>query len=352
MQKLLLLSFLVQDVASLRKHSRKGNKTMAMECSDLSDLTVLGKNVGSAVSTVCGVWPERLGDFPISSVSKVTSLVEKAFGPGGLYSKIKGVAAQRGENSDFCWKGNKMRTVQESLMEVAESSSESQSNNMSSTLIWHRRRRRSNSNHDDCDMVVDGVCFGACPSGYHPSKLKSYFAPVCTSTCADSTHTRSCGFGCAANTGACLSVIAEQVKQVAIALGQVVGFFTGNPKIDELVDKVISFAEFVVGTLIKWVRVVKDVLSGEDKEEAILVLMITIYQSLEEIKAAVGEDINTGKEMLGGIFGLLHDVTSVEMDSGADVESIASKILDSGDEIMAGAFEAIKPFLYPKCQVA
>lgn len=353
MQKLILLTLLAQDVTSLRRHSRKGNKTSAVDCTELSDLTVFGKNVGSAVSTVCGHWPSRLGEFPVSDVSKVTNLMKKAFGPGGLYSQIRGVADERGENSNFCWKGNKMRTIQESLVEVdAEKSAESQTNNMSNTLIWHRRRRRSDSNHDNCEMVTDGICYGACPSGYHPSKLKSYFAPVCTSTCSASTHTRSCGFGCASSRGACFDVILEQVKQVAVTLGQVAGFLTGNPKIDELVDKVLSFAEFVIGTLIKWVKAAKSVYAAHDKEEGIVVLMITIYQSLEEIKAALGEDIGVGQGMLEGIFGLLHDVTSVEMDQGADVDSIAGKILDSGDEIMAGAFEAIKPFVFPKCQLA
>lgn len=331
----------VSVVESFRARARaKTNSTDAVwksaDCASLGDINVIGRNLGQAAVLLCQFWPAKLGQFPVDSAKTLADLVNKG---SDIWAKVKELAKGRPGGSPFCWKKAVGRELLSTML-----------------LDNHLNLNMSTQNlgaFSNCDMQVFGKCYGSCPAGMKPMSLIGGILPTCTSECKETTHTRSCGLGCATGFRSCLSTLVDQVGTVAKAVGSVASYMTGNPLIQEVVDKVLRLVDFFIDTVFQVVMVAKKVYSEWPREEAELGVIIALLQFVLEHAQEIGKNF----QYLNGQFGETLEMIMELMDAEftwkeINLDFIASTILTHGRAILDSAYEFAEVFVFPTCAIA
>lgn len=307
--------------AGIRKRTEIGaNSTVhvADDCSALADIVVGGKNFGSGFELVCGHWPEKLGQFPISDITRARALASKAAGRGGALEQIKEIRSTRAKRG-FCWRNETLRT------KVAS----------------------------NCEMKSRGVCYGKCPTGYKPGLLKGIFGPTCTTACGASERPVSCGFGCASSLGQCARTVLDQVGAVASGVGSVHSFITGEDRLAKAVDAIVGFAEFVLSVLPSVIEAVRKGIDTVQGSERGVMVAVLLFQYLQEIAPELGETGNSIKVAFSGVADAIADLVEAKRTEGSiSVGRIVRNIIDEGEGALEYAVTLTKAFTYDKCKIA
>jgi len=320
-----------------RSHS-KSNSTVVVrksaDCASLGDITVVGRNIGQAATLLCQFWPAKLGQFPVDNAKTIADLVNKG---GDIWAKVKELAKGRPGGSPFCWKKAVTRQVLSTMLLDSHM-------NMSSSDLGA---------FSNCDMQKFGKCYDSCPSGLKPMSLIGGIVPLCTSECKETTHTRSCGLGCATGLRSCLSTLVDQVGTVAKAVGSVASYMTGNPLIHEVVDKVLRIVDFFIDTVFQVVLVAKKVYSEWPREEAELGVIIALLQFVLEHAQEIGKSFQYLNSQWGETLEMIMELMDAEFTwKEINLDFIASTILTHGRAILDASFEFAEVFVFPTCVAA
>jgi len=292
------------------------NVTTSNACSSLSDIVVGGRDFGEAFEKVCNNWP--LGEFPVRDIGRARELIDAALSPGGARDQIKEIRENRG-NRGFCWRNETLRL----------------------------------QSSGDCEMTSGGVCYGKCPVGYRPGLLSGIFGPACTTGCSATTHTVSCGFGCATSRRQCARTILDQVSQVASGVGQAASFLTGSDKIANAVDAILNLAEFFLSALPTIIDAVTGAMNIiRDNEEGVMVAVI-LYEYLVEVAPEVGETAQAIRDAIQEFSQIIGNLAMEKRETGrVSVRRIVREILDHGESYLDLAVKVTKAFTYAKCAVS
>jgi len=310
---------LLTPLAAIRKRSSKANVTASNDCSSLSDIVIGGRDFGRALEAVCSSWPEGLGEFPLNDIERSRELIEKAMGPGGAWDQIGEIRENRG-NRGFCWRNETLR-----LPGVP----------------------------GQCEMTSRGTCYGKCPVGYRPGLLAGIFSPACTTGCSASTHTVSCGFGCATSSRECARSILEQAFAVASGVGSVYSFLTGDERIAQVVDAVINLAEFFLAAFPPIAQAIKGAIDILQNNEEGAMIAVILYQYLVEVAPEVGEPAEAIRDAIREFSQIIANLAQERQDKGeVTVGRIIREILDHGERYLDLAVRVTKAFSYAKCAIS
>lgn len=371
-----------------------------LTCADLTNITVGGNDWTDVVKTVCTHWPSTFGTFPAASVVGVQNTLSILMEENGMWAQL---LAKFGEaNIDYCLRVDASREIitptsllqngettfcaqtlnEDVLAEYPEviigdenSSSDASpllsgywatlaADSDSSTCVYSRRDLRAMtgdtisiaSSPSGCQMVHSGVCYGNCPKGFRPTFLLGWFRPVCTSVCAATNHPVTCGVGCANSKTACLKVIMNQVKEVAIAAAKVAAFFstgTTGTVIVQVVEQVVKIAEFGFNVLSKVLQIAEVAYETFSREEAQLSTLVAIYEIVKTTIGEVQEDIVAFLGVVQTSIPLLTGLIDAQFGwIDIDLEWIATTLMQYGGSILEGAFKVVRAFAYGKCEIA
>jgi len=325
--------------SALRKGS-KGNATAkgdfvaltGADCDQLQGLVVGGRELGEAAVLMCRFWPtERFGDFPVNDTQALAELFN---GAGDLWKRIDELS--KAKDTSFCWKRLGVREQLEDL----------------NLLDIHGHLNATEvSKASDCDMQVFGKCYGGCPGGTKPVMLVGKFAPVCSSSCVQSTHQTPCGFGCATGVTRCVKTLMEQITVTLRSVGQVASYLSGNPHISAVVDQVLRLSEFFIDVVYKIVKVAKHVWKERPKSIAELGTLIALVQYVFEHAKTIGKDFLELGKMFGETIEMVLELVDGEFDwKEVNLKFVSDTILKHGTSILGAAGEFAEAFVYPKCK--
>lgn len=329
------------------------NVSLAQDCGPLKGLTIRDVNLGEAAYTVCKFWPKSRGEFPIEKVDKITEILEKGLGRGGIYDELKDLVKSRGRNAKFCWKSLELRNSatphSSALAQLNVSATDSLDN--SEALFFHRRRRRRGGVPAGCDVYTGGKCYGGCPSHFEPTKLIDRFAPLCKSDCRVKPYTRKCGFGCAVDTHTCVSVIFDQIKEVLNGVAGVAAYLTGNEAIGKVVEKLLQLAEFVIEVIFNVIKTAKSLWKSYKESESLAGFISLFYSFILEHADEIGQTVETAQKLFGDVVGFWFEMLGGGFEiQGNPIEKLAEAFSKYGDEVLDSAVQLVKAFVYPKCE--
>jgi hypothetical protein len=300
----------------------------------LSDINVGGRELGQAAMLLCQFWPAQFGEFPVKDAKSIAELMDKGI---DIWEKIRELAKGRPGGTPFCWKKTQLRERLRSML-------------LDNHLSFNKADMAVMS---ECDMTIGGKCYGECPAGSKPMSLVGSFAPVCTTECSKSTHTVTCGFGCSNSTWTCFRTVLDQVSQVTKTIGMVGSFLTGNPLINEVVDKVLWFVEFAIDTLFKVVKIAKDIWGQWPKEDAELATIIALLQFILDSAKELGQTFDHLQGAFSETLGLVLELMDAEFEwVNIDLKFVADTVLKHGAQILDAAYEFSQVFIYPTCKMA
>lgn len=302
-------------------------------CAALGDIDVIGRNIGQAATLLCQFWPSSLGPFPVDNAKSLADLVNKG---SDIWQKVKDLAKGRDGNSPFCWK-------------------KAASRELISTMLLDTQMQMNSSQEvaafSNCEMQVFGRCYGSCPAGMKPMALIGGFAPTCTSDCRkSSSHGTGCGFGCATGFRTCVGTLVDQASVVAKAVGQVASYMSGNPAINEVVDKVLRLVDFFVDTMFQVVAVAKKVYSEWPREEAELGVIIALLQFVLEHAKEIGQSFKHLQGQFGETLEMIMELMDAEFEwKEIDLKFISDSILKHGRTLLDSTYEFAEVFVFPTC---
>jgi len=304
------------------------------DCDSLGDIVVGGRDLGQPAVLLCRFWPSQFGDFPVNNARTIVDMFN---GATDLWDKIKELAKGRPGGSPFCWKKVGMR---EKLSELHLDGML----NLNSTEV--------STMSSGCDMQVLGKCYGPCPRGMKSMALIGGFAPVCSSACVQSSHQTACGFGCATGVGSCVGQLTDQLTVVARSVGQVTSYLSGNPAINEVVDKMLRLVEFAIDVIFDVVKVAKHVFKEWPREQLELGIIIALVQFVFEHAKTIGQDFLQLNEMFGETMEMFLELIDGEFDwQEINFKFISDTILKHGAAILGAGAEFADAFVFPQCEV-
>jgi len=335
--RVLLALACLSAASGLRQRRKMPNSTglvlQGADCDQLSDIKVGGRDLGQAPVLLCRFWPSAFGDFPVNNAKTIVDLFN---GATDLWAKIKELAKGREGGSPFCWKKVGMR---EKLAEL----------HLDAQLKMNTTEMAMMSG---CDMEVLGKCYGPCPRGMKSMALIGGFAPVCSSACVQSSHKTPCGFGCATGVGSCVQQITDQVTVVARSVGQVASYLSGNPAINQVVDKLLRLVEFAIDVVFDVVKVAKHVMAEWPREQIELGVIIALVQFVFEHAKTIGQDFLQLNEMFGETMEMVLELIDGEFDwQEINLKFVSDTILKHGMSILGAGAEFAQAFVFPQCEV-
>jgi len=308
----------------------KGPSLQGADCDQLQDIVVGGYNLSQGAVLLCRFWPAQFGEFPVDNANTVIDLFN---GATDLWEKIQELL--KGTDAPFCWKkvGMRQRLSQIQMHGVLQMNS-------------------SELDQSECDMQVFGTCYGPCPAGMKNMALIGSFAPVCSSSCIQSTHETPCAFGCSTGIGTCFQTLMDQSSVVLRAVGQVASYLSGNPLISAVVDQVLRLIEFAIDVVFDVVRVAKHVWSEWPREQVELGIIIALLQFVLEHARTIGQDLLQLNEMFGETMEMILELIDAEFDwQEINLEFITDTILKHGMSILGAMGEFAEAFVFPQCEV-
>lgn len=363
-------------------------------CEDITDITLRGQDWTDVCKTVCTVWPTELfGPFPASTIQGLTNMLQTVFNEGGMWDQMTVLLNER--SGRYCLRQEVTRTIVTSLAAAAEEPKECPPilsdevlEEMPDEVEVHRElldgywacgkggaenkcdcRRRDglvdnevypvvsiSSRPVGCQMVHQGQCYGACPAGFRPTFLTGWFRPVCTSICAETNFPVTCGVGCANTRSDCVSVIMNQVKEVAIAASKVAAFFMGGAGaviLHTTVEQVVRVAEFGVNVLGKVLEIADSAFKQFSREEAELATLVSLFQVLREAAVDVAKDWVQFQGLIRESSKLFVQLIDAEFGwKNVNLGWISGAIMKGGVEALSGGFEVARAFAYAECELA
>lgn len=361
-------------------------------CDDIKDVVIRGKDWTNIVGTVCNFWPAQFGKFPADSVGHLTKIIGQVMNEGGLWDQLKAIAVER--TSKYCLRREVLRydltsTASEStcpqvlsddiLEEMPQETDVKKdllegywacSNGTAGDCDCRKRDQlveqdvsepfpvlKIASRPSGCSMVHAGKCYGKCPQKYRPTFLKGWFRPVCSSICAETNYPVTCGVGCANSRSDCVSVILNQVKEVAIAAGKIAIFFSGagfsGVALAATVEQVVKVAEFAFNVLSKVLKIADAAYKDYTREQGEMAVLVSIFQVLKDLAADVAQDWIKFQDLIrksGNLFLRLIDAEFAW--KNVNLAWITGAIMKEGIGALFGAFEVARAFAYAKCNVA
>lgn len=201
-----------------------------------------------------------------------------------------------------------------------------------------------------CQVFFNGRCYGGCPAGFQPAALMQFFAPVCSSRCADSRYPFGCGFGCASSRRDCVSTVTSQVTEVVSAVGKATAFLTGNQQVHKVVDTLIKLVEFTITTFWTLIRYAKQLWSQYKEAESFAAFMTIFGAFIQDDGQQVGRDLQTIAATFGELVGFwLEMVQEGFQFREAPLKFIINAFTHHGELILDSAYGLVSAFVYPKC---
>jgi len=363
-------------------------------CNDIKDVVIRGKDWTNIVGTVCNFWPAQFGKFPASSVDNLKKIIGQVMNEGGLWDKLRALAVER--SNKYCLRREVQRyeltsaasestcptVLSDDVLEEMPQETDLPSKKELLEGYWACEnstsggcdcRKRDQLVDDDptndfpmvsiasrpsgCAMVHAGKCYGKCPQKFRPTFLKGWFRPVCTSICAETTYPVTCGVGCANTRSDCVSIILNQVKEVAISAGKVAIFFSGagvsGVMLAQTVEQVVKVAEFAFNVLSKVLVIADAAYKDFTREQAELATLVSIFQVLKDLAAEIASDWIKFQDLIrksGNLFLRLIDAEFAW--KNVNLGWITGAIMKEGAAALFGAFEVARAFAYQKCEMA
>jgi len=353
------------------------------------------------VQSACLFWPPQFGKFPVNTTTALTGLVEQVFQPGGIWDRTSALFTRY--NDDYCLRKETTRieitsvadenscpnTIDEEVLDEDPRLQDPEDNTTLKELIDGRWACEKDADPSDpeyqckcsrrdvqkarptdltmpvvsiasrpsgCKMVHRGKCYGDCPAKFRPTWLKGWFRPVCTLVCADSNHPVTCGVGCASSRRACVGVILNMVKQVALAASKVAAFVLTGPAglaVAETVVSVVKVAEFGFNVLVGILDVIDITWTTFRREEAQLATLIGIFQVVQVHAKEIFKNIAEFNQAMSASTQLL--LTLIDAEFGwkdLNLGWITNSILQYGGSALQGAFQVVSSFAYRECTPA
>jgi len=166
----------------------------------------------------------------------------------------------------------------------------------------------------------------------------------------------TCGVGCAASRTACLGVILNQVKEVAIAASKVAAFFTGGSAgvaLATVVEQVVKLAEFGFNVLTKVLEIAQTAFQMYAREEAQLATLIAIFEMAKQSAGEIAGDVQSFLGLVETSVPLFLQVVDAQFGwTNINLEWIANAVMQNGGAALQGAFKVATAFAFGKCQIA
>jgi len=202
-----------------------------------------------------------------------------------------------------------------------------------------------------CQVFTNGQCYGSCPSGFQPSTLLQFFAPVCSSRCAGSSKSFGCGFGCADTAGDCLSTTMGQVTQVVGTVGKVAAYMTGNQVVHKVVEKIIELVEFILTSFWMMIRLGKELWVAYKESESISAFISIFVAFIMENAGQINQNVETLVALFGDVVSFwLEMVQEGFKVREAPLTFITETMNKFGEQVLDSAFGLVAAFVYPKCE--
>merc|ERR1719491_2650383 len=160
----------------------------------------------------------------------------------------------------------------------------------------------------------------------------------------------SCGFGCASSSSNCASTLMGQVSQVLKTVGTVAGYLTGNQKVAQVVEKVLSLVEFIVSTLFSLVKIGKEMWTAYNEADSAAAFLTIFIAFIKDNAEQINQNMDTFKALFGDVIEFWMDMVDEGFKSPEISLNFVTSTMDKyGEAVLDGAAGLVSVFVFPKC---
>merc|ERR1719162_1450154 len=204
---------------------------------------------------------------------------------------------------------------------------------------WKAKTQRNISTDGNCDVQVDGTCYGGCAHGFAPlpfsEDLPDPLKAVCQSKCAETAHPHECVFGCATDTWSCSKTMMDQMGKILQGAAEVASMITGDETLEHMADVLVEVSDFVFEVMPKIFGIVRDAIDMTRDSESMSLSLVLLYQFVIENALPEGLDIaSSTAQLLIALVKVLKDKSSGDVSNGIIDSGLISNIMKNGPELL------------------